>query len=135
MLFLLFLLIIIAGACASYYFTNKMSAQRKQILLLKYQNNNLKQETKPIENKSITVKYVLPEFKEGIITKRCELFIAPLENSPVINFISENTLVEIQDSAHIDNNLWYEVLLTPKESINSKGWVKEASIKSASVSR
>ena len=129
MLFFLFLLIIISALGGSYYFTNKMSAQRKQILLLKYQTNNLKQASKSSKDKTITIKYILPICNQGIIAKKCELFLSPMENSLILNSLNESTLVEIQDSVSIDNELWYEVSLIAKERVNSKGWIKEEFLK------
>ena len=129
MLSILFILLILAALGSSYYFTNKMSVQRKQILLLKYQNNNLKHISKTNKNKNVTVEYIFPICDEGIVKKKCELFISPIEDSAVLNFLSESTLVKIQDSATINNQLWYEVSLLVEERVNNKGWIKEDFIK------
>jgi hypothetical protein len=129
MLFFLFLLIIIAALCTSYYFTNKMSAQRKQILLLKYQNNDLNQASKNAKNKNITVEYIFPLCTKGVIKKRCELFICPMIDSAILNFLTEDTFVKVEDSANINNELWYEISLITEERVNTKGWIKENSIK------
>lgn len=128
MLGFLFTLLIIAALCTSYYLTNKMSNQRKQILLLKYQNNNLKQVTKAEKSKTITIEYIVPNYTEGKIMKECELLLSPVSDSPILNLLEENTLVEIHDSARINNELWYEISTKPNERINSKGWIQEKNI-------
>lgn len=128
MLGFLFTLLVIAALCISYYFTNKMSNQRKQILLLKYQNNNLKQVTKVKKNKTITIEYIAPNCTEGKIIKECELLLSPLSDSPQLNLLEENTLVEIYDTAKINNEKWCEISITSDERINSKGWIKEENI-------
>lgn len=125
MLCFLFLIIIIAAVCTSYYFTNKMAAQRKQILLLKYQNNDLKENSKAERDKKISVEYILPTNTKGFIKKRCELLICPIDNSAVLNSLQEDTLVKVEDSANVNNQLWYEISLVTEERVNSKGWVKE----------
>lgn len=129
MLFFLFVLIIVAALCTSYYFTNKMSAQRKQILLLKYQNHDLNQTSKTPKNKNITVEYIFPINTDGFIKKKCELLICPMDDSAVLNFLTEDTLVKIEDSANINNQLWYEISLITEERVNTKGWIKDDSIK------
>lgn len=129
MLCFLFLFIIAAALCTSYYFTNKMSAQRKQILLLKYQNNDLTQTSKTTNNKNITVEYISPFYTKGVIKRKCELFICPMADSAILSFLTEDTLVKVEDSANINNQLWYEISLITEERVNTKGWIKEDSIK------
>ncbi|MCT8977506.1 hypothetical protein N4T77_12940 [Clostridium sp. CX1] len=123
MLTFLFIVLVVAALCASYYFTNKMSAQRKQILLLKYQNNNLKQLTKA--DKKVTIEYMYPTTNKGIVKKKCELLMSPLLNSPSLNLLKEDMLIEIHDSGKINNQVWYEVSISSNDRTNSKGWIKE----------
>jgi hypothetical protein len=106
-----------------------MSAQRKQILLLKYQNDDLKQTSKTTKNKNITVEYIFPLYTKGVIKNNCELFISPMVDSAILNFLTEDTFVKIEDSANINNQLWYEISILEEERVNTKGWIKEDSIK------
>lgn len=129
MLCFLFLVIVIASVCISYYFTNKMAVQRKQILLLKYQNTNLNQTSKAAKSKNISIEYIFPVNTEGFIKKKCEVLICPMDDSAIINSVEENTLVKIEDSANINNQLWYEISLITESRVNSKGWIKEDFIK------
>jgi len=129
MLSFLFLVIIVAALCTSYYFTNKMAAQRKQILLLKYKNTDLNQTSKAAKNENISIEYIFPVNTKGFIKKKCELLICPIDNSAIVNFIKENTLVKVEDSANINNQLWYEISLITESRVNSKGWIKEDCIK------
>lgn len=125
MLGFLFLIIIIAALYTSYYFTNKIAAQRKQILLLKYQNIDLSETSRASKTANVSIEYVFPVNTKGFIKKNCELLICPIDNSSIVNFINENTLVGIEDSAYINNQLWYEISLISESRVNSKGWVKE----------
>lgn len=129
MLCILFLIVIIAALCTSYYFTSKMAAQRKQILLLKYQNNDLKQTSKTTKNKNISVEYIFPMNTKGLIKDNCELLLSPIDDSVILNLLKKDTSVEIEDSAVINNDLWYEVSLITEPRINSKGWIKEDFLK------
>jgi hypothetical protein len=128
MLFILFIIFIAASIFILHYFTNKISNQRKQILLLKYQNNSLSH--KPIKPRIITIKYMIPTHNMGLITTSCNLYISPLTDSYVLNSVNQDTSVQIQDSAEINNELWYEVCLSTEETnINSKGWINSQYIK------
>lgn len=124
MLTFLFILLVGSSLFVSYYFTNKISNQRKQILLLKYQNNNLKRKTISDQNEQIIVRYLSLNHNEGTIKKNCNLHLAPLDNSAVLNSLSENTTVQIQDGAEINKEMWYEISILSQDKTNSKGWIK-----------
>jgi hypothetical protein len=124
MLAFLFILLIGSALFVSYYFTSKMSNQRKQILLLKYQNNTLKCKPNLEQNEQIIVKYLSPNYNRGIIKSDCKLYLGPLNSSAVLNSLSENTNVQIHDSAEVNNKLWYEISILSQDRTNSKGWIK-----------
>lgn len=124
MLAFLFVLLVGFSLFVSYYFTNKVSNQRKQILLLKYQNNNLKHKTNSESSLHTTIKYLTPNYSEGILKEDCNLYIAPLSNSAIINSLNQSTIIQIYDSAEINDELWYEVSILSEDRINSKGWIK-----------
>ncbi|WML36332.1 SH3 domain-containing protein [Clostridium sp. OS1-26] len=124
MLAFLFVLLIGFSLFVSYYFTNKVSNQRKQILLLKYQNNNLKHKTNSDSSLHTTIKYLNPNYSEGILKEDCNLYIAPLSNSAIINSLNQSTIIQIYDSAEINDELWYEISVLSEDRINSKGWIK-----------
>lgn len=133
MLIFLFILLIAASLFISYYFSNKISNQRKQLLLLKYQNNNLKHKAKTDTPINITIRYITPQFNKGTIIEDCKLYIAPFLDSFTINTLKHSTSVEIQDSAEINNETWYEISLLTENRINSKGWIRSQYIKISSV--
>lgn len=122
MLAFLFVLLVGFSLFVSCYFTNKISNQRNQILLLKYQNNNLKHKTN--SSSHVTIKYLNPNYSEGILKEDCNLYIAPLSNSAIINSLDQATIIQIYDSAEINDELWYEVSVLSEDRINSKGWIK-----------
>lgn len=129
MLFFLFMVLVGFSLYISYYLSNKLHNQRKQLLLLKYQNNALKHNVKTSDTNNITIKYTMPLHNKGIIITNCKLLLSPLSNSIVLNTLAENTVIEIQDSAEVNYNLWYEISLTTGDRINSKGWIKSDYIK------
>lgn len=124
MLLFLFLFLVGFSLFVSYYFTNRISNQRKQIMLLKYENNNLKHKMTLEQQEQITVKYLSPNYDEGIIKKDCNLHLRPLEDSSILSFLNENTIVQIQDSAEVNKELWYKISILAQEQTNSIGWIK-----------
>lgn len=128
MLAFLFVLLVGFSLFISYYFTNRVSNQRKQILLLKYQNNTLKHKATLNSNLHNVIKYLTPNYSEGVIEQNCNLYIAPLDNSAIINSLNQSTIIQIHDSAEINNELWYEVSILSEDRVNSKGWIKSDSI-------
>lgn len=124
MLVFLFLLLVGFALFVSYYFTNKVENQRKQILLLKHQNSSLKHKTDLEKSEQIIIKYVSPNNSQGVIKSDCKLYLGPYSNSPVLNSLAKNTIVQIHDSAEVNKDLWYELSISSQDKVNSKGWVK-----------
>ena len=96
---------------------------RKQIIRLTRQNNRLSD--KMSKNLNIKIKYIDTESKYGIIKSSCNLYIAPIYNSPIINQLRKDTRLEIVDSAFIDDERWYEISIWNSIKTNNKGWVNE----------
>ncbi len=124
MLVFLFLLLVGFALFISYYFTNKMANQRKQILLLKHQNNSLKHKADLEKDEQIIVKYQYPDNNQGIIKSNCKLYLWPSVKSAALNSLMENIVVQIHDSAEINEELWYEISILSQDRTNSKGWIK-----------
>ncbi|WP_411679629.1 hypothetical protein [Clostridium thailandense] len=124
MLVFLFLFLIGFALFISYYFTNKMTNQRKQILLLKHQNNSLKNKADLEKEEQIIVKYHYLDKNQGIIKSNCKLYLWPSDKSSALNSLMENIVVQIHDSAEINEELWYEISILSEDRTNSKGWIK-----------
>ncbi|MCY6371988.1 SH3 domain-containing protein [Clostridium ganghwense] len=141
MFFLIFLLLILLCAFLFIYsnMNKKISNQKKQLIFLVKNNDELKdklleQNLTKQNNYNVTssevieIKYKHPNFSSITTPENCILYAAPFENSPVVSEVSQNTPVEIQDSAIISNTTWYEVNIPSSERINSKGWIKQDSL-------
>jgi hypothetical protein len=111
-----------------YYITDqKLSSQKTQLKIISIQNRDFKSKITSLRSTDgpIIIKYKQPLFKSGSTKESCSLYISPMENSPVLTNIVQNTLVTIQDSADIFDISWYEVSLDSQTNINNKGWVKK----------
>lgn len=80
------------------------------------------------KNLNIRVKFIDVRSKYGIIKNQCNLYIAPIYNSPIINQINRGTKLEIIDGAFIEEQMWYEVSMWNGSKVNNKGWVTDTSI-------
>jgi hypothetical protein len=106
-----------------------VARQKKQIIILSKQNKDLKNKlnNRYSKYKNLNVKYKLPEYKNGITNKPCNLYISPINDSIILTKLNENTKLDIQDSAEILDTLWYEINIETEDAdrINTKGWLPE----------
>lgn len=125
MFILLFIVAVGALFYSFYYFSNKISIQKNQLVALKKQCSKLKHLVKnnnPYPNK-VTIYYKKPTNSTGKIKCCTTLKLSPLDYSPSICKLDKDTLIDILDSAEINNKLWYEISIPNKSNINSKGWI------------
>ncbi len=136
MLTFLFLLLIIGNGVILYHFSNigesTRPSQRRQIISLKYENDSLKSKLLKESPKKVDINYITPENSNGIVTIKTSLYLAPTLKSSIVNILDENTTLKIEDTAKIQDQLWYEISLSGinrLSRINSKGWVRSNYIK------
>jgi hypothetical protein len=110
--------------------TKKLSTQKTQVKIISRQNREFKSKIASSRSSEgpIIIKYKAPLFKTGTTKESCNLYLCPMENSPVLSNISEGIRLEIQDSAVVSDTSWYEVCLKSQTNINNKGWIKKDSI-------
>lgn len=133
MLAFLFLLLVIGNVAILYHFSDKVSSQRRQIISLKCENDSLKSKLSKNFPKKIDINYITPQSLNGIVTIKTSLYLAPISKSSIVNILEENTILKIEDTAKIQNQLWYEISLAEinrtNSRINSKGWIKSNYVK------
>lgn len=125
------ILVMILGAAGGYlYLAQKLDNQRKQILVLSKQNEVLKQNVPkgPRAYGSISIRYSSPAYTQGVTKENCKIYIAPLEDSPIILKIERPTSVNVLFKGDVLNSTWYEISIPIKSSTNSKGWIKDSEI-------
>lgn len=105
----------------------KLSNQKTQLKIISRQNRDFKSKISSSHSAQgpIIIKYKAPLFKTGITKVICNLYVGPMENSPVLSNMVKGTSLDIQDSAEILDTFWYEVSLKSQTNINNKGWVKK----------
>ncbi|MBU3110621.1 hypothetical protein [Clostridium lacusfryxellense] len=127
MLIFLFSIVLICFGVYYYLMDEKLSTQKTQIKVISRQNRDFKSKILNSRNDDgpIVIKYKPSLFSTGTTNDNCNLYLSPLENSPVLSNVAKDTLVEIQDSAEIFNASWYEISIKSQTNINNKGWVKK----------
>lgn len=127
MLIFLFSIVLICFGVYYYLMDEKLSTQKTQIKVISRQNRDFKSKISNSRNDDgpIVIKYKPSLFSTGTTNDDCNLYLSPLENSPVLSNVAKDTLVEIQDSAEIFNASWYEISIKSQTNINNKGWVKK----------
>lgn len=132
----LFLVLLIAGVGGYFYLAQKLDNQRKQILVLSKQNDILRNKVAKtqINYSNISIKYSVPTINKGATKENCEVYISPLENSPVLAKLSQPTLVTLLCRAEVCNQIWYEISLDTSSSLNSRGWIKNSNLTFSNLS-
>lgn len=108
----------------------KLSTLNTQLKITSRQNREFKSKIASTTSTEgpIVIKYKQALFNSGTTNENCNLHLSPLETSPVLSTVAENTNLEIQDLAEIFNSSWYEVSIKSQTNINNKGWIKKDSI-------
>lgn len=128
---IILLLILIAYLSYMYYnYENKIFHLKNQLSLSNSINMKLKKELSKDKKKyaNITLKFSNAEISKGILNQDSSLFLCPIDISPILKDVKENTKVKIHCIVENGDNLWYEVLLISEnidDNINCQGWIPE----------
>lgn len=130
MIRLVIILLLIGALAAMYYmyetkiigYKRDLTRKAKQYNNLKTQYNNLINENKSI-NKNLKITSVPLSSTNGITNENVPLRLAPLENSNIINIVSNKSEVFIYDEVRVENTSWYYINIPSLGNINSKGWI------------
>jgi hypothetical protein len=75
----------------------------------------------------LTINYIQNSATKRFVEKQCDLLGLPVINSVKLNLIYKNTVVDILDTADVENNIWFYVEIPVNDSpSNMKGWIKES---------
>ena len=129
MTFLFFLLLAVSIFSLRYLSKNN-SVQRRQIMLLVRQNDILHEKINCISQPTEVpdIKFVEIEFETGTIVENSNLSLCPLDSGPIIKALDAGVKFYIAGGAYVENILWYEIYIDNTDNVNSRGWVREASV-------
>lgn len=129
-LLLLFIIVISFSFFLAMHFSNAQAALKKQILLISHENINLRNNIAQLknENKNIVINYVNPNCKKGVVSKISKVYCAPIESSPLMDIMEQDTTVTVLDCALVEDSMWYYIMLQKQDNINSKGWTKKENL-------
>ncbi|MPQ44688.1 hypothetical protein GBZ86_13175 [Clostridium tarantellae] len=132
-MFLILIILILLGSLAFLFlfYDSKIKEYKRQILSLNNYITSLKSKIPKnnITKLNLIIEYISPKpFKYAIILPFTNIYIAPIENSPIINKVREKLQIEILEEAELNNETWYFIDLKNKSNKNSKGWIKKTQI-------
>ena len=124
---------ILGSAYMFFYFDSKLKSYKRQLLaannqMLKSQSKSTSSETLKTQSnipKEIHIVYNTPTYKYGITQPYTAVYLAPLENSYIINKLKDKLQVEILYEAEINKEIWFFISLELNTNVNSKGWVRK----------
>lgn len=127
---------LLGSAYMFFYFDSKLKVYKRQLLavnnqMLKAQSKPSSSETfKPQTNlpKDIQITYAKPTYKYGITQPYTAVYLAPVENSYIVNKLKDKIQVEIIYEAEINKGIWFFISLDIDSNINSKGWVRKSQL-------
>jgi len=80
-----------------------------------------------IEKENFTINYIENASSKRFVVNQLDLLSFPSTDSVHLNSIAPNTVVNIFDTAEVDNVIWLYVSIPVYDSpSNYKGWIKEA---------
>ncbi len=127
MKYFIILILILIIVLMYFYYEKKLTIARKRILRTSNQFNNNRNEYRNAltKNPKIQIEFLSPNIKKAITKNNITVFIAPINDSPIIKVLDIKMEVEILDSAIINNNTWFYVNLPIDSDYNCRGWIKK----------
>ena len=135
MKFIIFILPIACMASGYFYFDYKLSLARKEQMIASNQYIALREHYRKLSkskfnsnirrNINLSIKFLTPISKAGITKPNISLYIAPLYDSPNIKDINIRMEVSILDSAEINGETWFYVVLPIDSNVNCRGWINK----------
>lgn len=119
------MLIIVGGFL---FYENKLNYSKRQLIVATRQVEDLRfrvSSSVQRQNTKLLVKYLIPSNRMGLTNNSSTLFIAPLNDSPILQKFSVKMEVSILDKADINNESWFYVEVPSDNNINCRGWVKQ----------
>lgn len=120
-------LVLIVIGCVLFY-ENKLNYSKRQLIVLTRQVDDLRTKVSSSSsrrNSKLLVKYLIPGNRMGLTNTNSTLFIAPLDDSPILQRLSVKMEVSILDKVDINNEAWFYVEIPSDNNINCRGWVKQ----------
>ncbi|KYH34347.1 hypothetical protein CLTEP_16700 [Clostridium tepidiprofundi DSM 19306] len=135
MILLLFLLMLILIAILYFKYNSIIASQKRQIILLSKKNTELRNKINRRNSslKDIMIKFTLPQCSDAVTNTACNLYVAPINNSLVINSLEKDIKLKVLDCAEVTDDIWFRVAFNCDDDLNNKGWIKEEYITKISI--
>lgn len=130
MKYILFILLIVLLVATYLYYDRRLALIKKQLMITSNQYNIIrnKYDTFKRPENNLSIRFINPSYKSGIIDIDSKLYIAPLDSSQILRKTNIRMEVIILDSAEINSQTWYYVNLPIDNCINCRGWINSKDI-------
>ncbi len=130
MKYILFILLIVLLVATYLYYDRRLSLIKKQLMITSNQYNIIrnKYDTFKRPENNLSIRFINPSYKSGIIDIDSKLYIAPIDSSQILRKTNIRMEVIILDSAEINSQTWYYVNLPIDNCINCRGWINSKDI-------
>lgn len=110
------------------YFDSKIKEYKRNILTLNNQIYKLKTTNKQsnTNQKEISIYYKKSDFQYAVTHPYTNVYLAPLNDSFIVNRIKDPLKVKILDECEINKEIWYFIDLGLSDGLNNKGWIKKS---------
>lgn len=130
MKYILFIVLIVLLVATYLYYDRRLALIKKQLMITSNQYNIIrnKYDTFKRPENNLSIRFINPSYKSGIIDIDSKLYIAPLDSSQILRKTNIRMEVIILDSAEINSQTWYYVNLPIDNCINCRGWINSKDI-------
>lgn len=130
MKYILFILLIVLLVATYLYYDRRLALIKKQLMITSNQYNIIrnKYDTFKRPENNLSIRFINPSYKSGIIDIDSKLYIAPIDSSQILRKTNIRMEVIILDSAEINSQTWYYVNLPIDNCINCRGWINSKDI-------
>lgn len=124
---IIILLLAIAPVIVYLYFSSKLATLQRQLLFMTRQNDELRNNMakQKVSSDIVNIAYEYPNFNQAITSNYCTLYLSPIEESPIVCKVDMGLLIEVHDSAKLNEDIWYEISVPSATRVNNKGWLKD----------
>ncbi len=124
-----FILLLIIASIVIYiiyiYFSNEQAKLKHKLVVIAQHNEALKKELCMNKSTNISAKFTPPLNDSGILNEGVNIYIAPINNSSIINKNKTPIQVDILDECNLSDITWLYISLPLESNINCHGWVKK----------
>ncbi len=106
---------------------NENEELKNKINQLETELNARDRKINELQNTVLPILYMQNKSSKRFVEKQCDLLALPIDSSVKFRPVSENTVVDVVDTASVNNVTWLYVSIPVYDTpMNYKGWIRES---------